>query len=193
MSEPITTPAETRATEDFSKAFHGQWDGWKDPVIKVETSEMPQIRRLLRAYIAKIFGGDEELYEIGFFTDQDMGTREATGYRPLTVGMFPRDEHNKPTWSDGIAARMRLTNHADGTIRWGSRSELYVCVIRHDIRESYRQKEKEAQARLMNRHLQQGKASADEDADGMESDVEITKEVENIPRKRRSPRRSNRR
>jgi len=177
------TAAEVIETEDYKKtfdnnrrAFRKAWEGYSEPVLRRNQSELNQIKSRMEAHMLKVFGGE---YTIAFFLEQDISDRQARGFIPLTIGKFFNDERGKPTWSDSIAMGMKLTNAADGTIRWGSRGELLVCVIPTHIRAKNQQQDKENAAVLMNRHLGKGKQVKRKD-DGSEiesQEVRYSKET----------------
>lgn len=171
--------SEIQDSEQYKKAveeFNKPWaSGPTDTVIKSNAPEMRQIRLLLEAHLNKVFRGS---YTVGFFLGTDMGEKRSIGYQPLTIGMFPRDERNNPTWSDSIALSFKLQNHADGTVRWGRRNELIVCAIRNDFREKEQQRQRDAAADVMSRHVKKEKIDEKDSPEGMASEVDITKETD---------------
>ena len=177
------TKADTINSEDYQKAFskerakiNARWEGSNESILKTNMQEWMQIKKLLEAHMLKVLGRE---YVAGRFTEADVGSREAMGYAVLTKAFFPRDGENKETWSDSIARSMKLQNHVDGTIRWGSRNELMVCIIPRNYRVSIQKQERDNAEALMNRHLGKGKRVFN-DKHGQEvemEDVEISKEL----------------
>jgi hypothetical protein len=163
QGEKVESDKFKKAFEKARKNFHSRWEG-EHEVIDRRISELKQIKSLLEPYLAKVFGGDHTDYIVGFFTESDLGNREADGYQVLTNGTFPRDERNKPTWSDAIATRMRLVNFVDGTIRWGSRRENYVCVIRKDRREKILLEQERLAADMFSKHVSKSADKGDEES-----------------------------
>jgi len=177
------TKADTLNSEDYQRAFskerariNARWEGANEPVIKGSQMEWKQIKTLLEAHMLKVLGKE---YTVGRFTEKDIGSREALGYAVLTMAFFPRDGENKETWTDSIARSMKLQNHVDGTIRWGSRNELLVCIIPTNFREFIKKQDKDNAEVLMNRHLGKGK-KVSTDSSGREvemEEVELSKEL----------------
>jgi len=129
--EPTKPPkdmstAEIAATERY-QAIHGnRWEHRAGSPLNPNRSQLQQIEPLLKAHLKVVFGKD---FNIGWFIAADLGEREGEGWRVANIGDFPSDERNNPLWSDGIAMRYRMKNHADGTIRWGSTSKFFFCYI----------------------------------------------------------------
>ena len=182
-NQAAPTKADTLNSEDYQKAFskerakiNARWDGSNESILKTNMQEWMQIKKLLEAHMLKVLGRE---YVAGRFTEADVGSREAMGYAVLSKAFFPRDGENRETWTDSIARSMKLQNHADGTIRWGSRNELMICIIPSNYRASIQKQERENAEVLMNRHLGKGKRVV-RDKDGHEierEDVEISKEL----------------
>ena len=182
-NQAAPTKADTLNSEDYQKAFskerakiNARWDGSNENILKTNMQEWKQIKTLLEAHMLKVLGRE---YIAGRFTEADVGSREAMGYAVLSKAFFPRDGENRETWTDSIARSMKLQNHADGTIRWGSRNELMICIIPSNYRASIQKQERENAEVLMNRHLGKGKRVV-RDKDGHEierEDVEISKEL----------------
>lgn len=182
-NQAAPTKADTLNSEDYQKAFskerakiNARWDGSNENILKTNMQEWKQIKTLLEAHMLKVLGRE---YVAGRFTEADVGSREAMGYAVLSKAFFPRDGENRETWTDSIARSMKLQNHADGTIRWGSRNELMICIIPSNYRASIQKQERENAEVLMNRHLGKGKRVV-RDKDGHEierEDVEISKEL----------------
>ena len=177
------TKADTLNSEDYQRAFsaerkkiNARWDGSGESVLKGSQMEWKQIKILLEAHMLKVLGKE---YTAGRFTEADIGSREALGYAVLSKAFFPKDGENKETWTDSIARSMKLQNHVDGTIRWGSRNELMICIIPNTFREFIKKQDKDNAAVLMNRHLGKGKkVSTDKGGREIEmEDVELKKEL----------------
>ena len=192
MGRPIDKPtiADTLESVDYKKALadnrkkiNAHWDGANESIIDSKRG-WKQIRPLLEAHMVKVLG---KKFTIGRFKEEDIGSREALGYVVLTEGFFPRDGENKETWTPSIARSMSLQNHSDGTIRWGSRNELLICIIPSDLRESIQQQERDNPNSLMKRHLGKGERVT-YDKHGREismEDVEFKKE-RSLPLKRKT-------
>ena len=175
--ETPSTSAEVAQTPEYNEVerqveqFNKRWDGAGKSVIRRNRSEQNQIRELLEVYLKKIFGRE---YVIGFFLESDMGERLSQGYQALNVGDFP-NSGGKASWNDGIATSMKLINAEDGSIRWGSRRELRVCVIPKFLREREKQQlEKETSDQMSKHGIKPGKGRDTDD--GTDYDVEVTKE-----------------
>lgn len=155
------TAGETRDLEDYQKAFHARWDDMdSDPILKPYKSELKQINHLLSSYLAEVFGGE---FVVGWFTGRDIYARESDGYQVLTTGVFPPGK-----WSDTIAAKMKLKNAVDGTIRWGKRQNVMAAAIRTDRRAKLLKREAEAAEEMYRRHLPPGKT---EHPDGSDTEM----------------------
>lgn len=153
--------SEVRDLEDYQKAFHSKWDSMADdPILKPFQSELRQINQLLAAYLHEVFSGD---FVIGWFTGRDIYARNSDGYQVLTIGDFPPGK-----WSDSIAARMKLKNAVDGTIRWGRRQNVMAAVIRTDKRAKILERQAMAAEEMYKRHLPPGRS---EEADGSETEM----------------------
>jgi hypothetical protein len=171
VSKP--THAEILDTDQYSKIneiakikeFTSQWDGYTDPILHTNKSELSQIAELLEAHMAKVFGVD---FYVGFFTELDLSNRQSGGYVVLPVSKFPRGDDGKPTWSKAIALSMKLHNDTEGNIRWGNRGELIACVIPKHIRERNQKQVRKEADDVMTRHMGQRGKSEQKDADGHE-------------------------
>ena len=154
------TEADVLNNEQYKKIFsarrkeiNGIWDGYTERVIDESQSQIGQIARNMEAHMLHVLG---RKYTIGWFLETDIGSREIIGYIPLGIGFFPNDERNKPTWTDNIARSLNVHNHADGTIRWGSRDELIACIIPTEIRQKYLHQKQQESERVMDRHVGEG-------------------------------------
>jgi len=179
---PVSAKQES---DEFVRIFNERWNDF-EPRTDFAMTEQPQIKALLEPYLSKVFGGNEHQYTVGFFLERDIPGMQAIGYVPLTIGKFPRDTNNKPLWNDSIAARMRLYNHADGTVRWGSRGELIVCFVKREIRGKVAQAKAEASEKRYGQVLNPRPESVD--VDGTTTEVEIGKERISAPRPGTRPR-----
>ncbi len=149
--------------EKAQKVFHEQWEGERRTVIDLALPEQMQIRRLLAPYLAEVFNGSEDQYIIGFFTDKEVGDRLSRGYVVLKESSFPRTMYNKPTWSKAISARLMLQTHVDGTIRWGSRRENYVCIIKKDWWLRNKEEQEMLNKKKFDEHIRKGTHPSAED------------------------------
>ena len=175
----IKAPVKKTSEEILSQnqavnAFNAEWDGYREPVLHHNGSELKQIQTMMEAYMKSTFGVD---YRIGFYSERDISDRKSKGYVPLSVGKFPKGK-----WNSGIAMGMKLNNDVDGNIRWGSRGELIVCVIpAHILAKNQKQDRTNAKA-AHSRHLGKGKeVKRNKDGDEIESTEVVIGKEKNHP------------
>ena len=161
--------------EKAQKVFHGQWEGERRTVIDLALPEQTQIRRLLAPCLAEVFGGNDEEYIIGFFTDKEVGDRLSRGYVVLRESLFPTTMYNKPTWSKAISARLMLHTHVDGTIRWGSRRENFVCIIKKDWWLRNKEEQETLNKKKFEEHIREGTNPSAEDEGTTEASISKVK------------------
>lgn len=143
-------PAEIAASERFQQIHGDRWQHRATSPIRINKSELQQIEPLLKTYLKMVFG---KSFEVGWFIDRDLGDREARGWKVANISDFPRDERDKPTWSDGIALRYRMRNAEDGTIRWGATSKFYFCYILTSWRDENKAEEKAVREAEHRKHV----------------------------------------